>query len=114
VETVGPAVGFKFPMIQRRPRQRTTPPVRLGSDLARLLRLDTTTDKATHRTLDDVTFGEPVFVAHPDTNEEDDGVLPTIGSSSVTHWTEMATWGARWRDIFARITVPIAVPLGFH
>jgi beta,beta-carotene 9',10'-dioxygenase len=85
-----------------------------GSDLSRLIRLDTTTDNATKRSLDGVTFGEPVFVAHPDAIEEDDGVLLTVGSSSVTQGSEMTIWDARTLDIFARITVPIAIPLGFH
>jgi carotenoid cleavage dioxygenase-like enzyme len=85
-----------------------------GSDLSRLVRLDTMTDAVTHRSLDGVTFGEPVFVAHPEAIEEDDGVLLTVGSSPAAPGSEMTIWDARTLDTLARITVPIAIPLGFH
>jgi carotenoid cleavage dioxygenase-like enzyme len=114
METVGPAVGFEFPMIHYarvngRPHRYVW-----GSDLSRLVRLDTTTDDVTHRSLDGVTLGEPVFVPHPEATEEDDGVLLTVGSSSVKPGSEMTIWDARTLDTLARITVPIAIPLGFH
>ncbi len=114
METVGPSVGFEFPMIRYarvngRPHRYVW-----GSDLSRLVRLDTMTDEVTHRSLDSVTFGEPVFVAHPESIEEDEGVLLTVGSSSVAGGSEMTIWDARTLDVLARITVPIAIPLGFH
>jgi beta,beta-carotene 9',10'-dioxygenase len=114
METVGPAVGFEFPMIHYARANGRPHRYVWGSDLSRLVRLDTTTDDVTIRSLDDVTFGEPVFVAHPEAIEEDDGVLLTVGSSSVTQGSEMTIWDARTLDILARITVPIAIPLGFH
>ena len=114
METVGPAVGFEFPKIHYARANGRPHRYVWGSDLSRLVRIDTTTDDATHRSLDGVTFGEPVFVAHPEAIEEDDGVLLTVGSSSVTQGSEMTIWDARTLDILARITVPIAIPLGFH
>jgi carotenoid cleavage dioxygenase-like enzyme len=113
-EAVGPTAGFEFPMIHYtrvngRPHRYVW-----GSDLARLVRLDTSTDDVTCRSLDGVTLGEPVFVPHPEGAEEDDGVLLTVGSSSVTQGSEMTIWDARTLDTLARITVPIAIPLGFH
>jgi beta,beta-carotene 9',10'-dioxygenase len=114
LETVGPAVGFEFPAIHYARANGRPHRYVWGSDLTRLVRLDTTTDDATHRSLDGVTFGEPVFVAHPEATEEDDGVLLTVGSSSVTQGSEMTIWDARTLDTLARITVPIAIPLGFH
>ncbi len=85
-----------------------------GSDLSRLVRVDTLTDSVTHKSLDGLTFGEPVFVARPGAIEEDDGVLLTVGSSSLEYGSEMTIWDARTLETMARITVPIAIPLGFH
>jgi beta,beta-carotene 9',10'-dioxygenase len=114
METVGPAVGFEFPMINYGRVNGRRHRYVWGSDLSRLMRLDTRTDERTHRSLDGITFGEPVFVAHPQGTDEDDGVLLTVGSSSVTKGSEMTIWDARTLDTFARITVPIEIPLGFH
>lgn len=114
METVGPTVGFEFPMIHYTRTNGRPHRYVWGSDLSRLVRLDTMTDAASHRSLDGVTFGEPVFVAHPGSVEEDDGVLLTVGSSAVTAGSEMTIWDARTLDTLARITVPIAIPLGFH
>jgi beta,beta-carotene 9',10'-dioxygenase len=114
METVGPPMGFEFPTIHYARANGRPHRYVWGSDLSQLVRLDTTTGDATHRSLDGVTFGEPVFVAHPEAIEEDEGVLLTVGSSSVTQGGEMTIWDARTLDILARITVPIAIPLGFH
>jgi beta,beta-carotene 9',10'-dioxygenase len=114
METVGPALGFEFPTIHYARANGRPHRYVWGSDLSRLVRLDTTTDDVTHRLLDGVTFGEPVFVASPQATEEDDGVLLTVGRSPITQGSEMTIWDARTLDIFARITVPIAIPLGFH
>ncbi len=114
MEIVAPAVGFEFPMIHYARANGRPHRYVWGSDLSRLVRLDTARDEATHCSLDGVTFGEPVFVAHPEATEEDDGVLLTVGSSSATQGSEMTIWDARTLDILARITVPIAIPLGFH
>lgn len=85
-----------------------------GSDLTRLVRVDTLTDSVTVRSLDDLTFGEPVFVPNPEAVDEDDGVLLTVGTSARTPGSELTIWNARTLEILARITVPIAIPLGFH
>jgi beta,beta-carotene 9',10'-dioxygenase len=114
METVNPSVGFEFPMIHYTRTNGRPHRYVWGSDLSRLVRLDTMTDAVTHRSLDGVTFGEPVFVAHPEAIEEDDGVLLTVGSSPAAPGSEMTIWDARALDALARITVPIAIPLGFH
>ena len=114
METIAPAVGFEFPMIHYARANGRSHRYVWGSDLSRLVRLDATTDDTTHRSLNGVTFGEPVFVPRPQATEEDDGVLLTVGSSSVTQGSEMTIWDARTLDILVRITVPIAIPLGFH
>jgi len=114
METIGSAVGFEFPTIHYARANGRPHRYVWGSDLSRLIRLDTMTDEAIHRSLDGFTFGEPVFVAHPEAIEEDDGVILTVGSSSATQGSEMTIWDARTLDILAQITVPIVIPLGFH
>jgi len=114
LETICPTVGFEFPTIHYTRANGRPHRYVWGSDLSRLVRLDTMTDGVTHRSLDGVTFGEPVFVANPQGDEEDDGVLLTVGTSSIAQGSEMTIWDARTLDILTRITVPIAIPLGFH
>jgi len=114
METVGPGVGFEFPTIHYARANGRPHRYVWGSDLSRLVRIDTKTDEATHRSLEGITFGEPVFVVHPEAIEEDDGVLLTVGSSAVTQASEMTVWDARTLNILAQITVPILIPLGFH
>jgi carotenoid cleavage dioxygenase-like enzyme len=114
MEVVGAGVGFEFPAthharVNARPHRYVW-----GSDLSRLVRVDTLTDGVTQRSLDDLTFGEPVFVPNPDAIEEDDGVLLTVGSSPRTPGSELTVWDARTLETLARIRVPIALPLGFH
>jgi beta,beta-carotene 9',10'-dioxygenase len=114
METVGPAVGFEFPTIHYARVNGRPHRYIWGSDLSRLIRLDTMTAELTHRSLEGVTIGEPVFIPHPEATEEDQGVLLTVGSWSNTAGSELTIWDARTLDIAARITVPIAIPLGFH
>jgi carotenoid cleavage dioxygenase-like enzyme len=114
MEVIGAGAGFEFPTLHHgrvngRPHRFVW-----GSDLSRLVRVDTLTDSVTQRSLDGLTFGEPVFVAHPQGVEEDEGVLLTVGSSSLKQGSEMTIWNARTLETMARITVPIAIPLGFH
>jgi beta,beta-carotene 9',10'-dioxygenase len=114
METIAPNVGFEFPTINYARANGRRHRYVWGSDLSRLVRIDTSTDEVTHRSLDDVTFGEPIFVAHPEGTEEDDGALLTVGCSAATQRSEMTIWDARTLDTLARLTVPITIPLGFH
>jgi carotenoid cleavage dioxygenase-like enzyme len=114
MDTVGPPAGFEFPMIHYARANGRRHRYIWGSDLSCLIRFDTTTDDTTQRSLDGVTFGEPVFVARPEGDEEDDGVLLTVGSSAISEGSEMTIWDARTLDVLARIIVPITIPMGFH
>ena len=111
---VGAGVGFEFPTthytrVNGRPHRFVW-----GSDLSRVVRVDTLTDGVTQRSLDGLIFGEPVFVPNPDATEEDDGVLLTVGSAPQLPGSELTIWDARTLESIARIKVPIALPLGFH
>jgi carotenoid cleavage dioxygenase-like enzyme len=114
MQAVCPTVGFEFPTIHYSRANGRPHRYVWGSDLTRLVRLDTMTDSVTQNALDDVTFGEPVFVPHPDAVNEDDGVLLTVGSSSSRQGSELTIWDACTLETLARITVPIAIPIGFH
>lgn len=59
-------------------------------------------------------FGEPVFVARPHGEEEDDSVLLTVGSAQEADSAQLAVIDARTMTPLARATVASAIPLGFH
>jgi carotenoid cleavage dioxygenase-like enzyme len=60
-------------------------------------------------------FGEPVFVARPGGEREDDGVLVAVGSaSSGATCSAMAVLDAATLEVRAWAEVPLPVPLGFH
>jgi carotenoid cleavage dioxygenase-like enzyme len=114
METVGADVGFEFPVIHYVRTNGRPHRYIWGSDLSGLVRVDTRTDYVMRRSLDGITFGEPLFVARPESSEEDDGVLLTVGSRPLSQGSEMTIWDARTLEILARIKVPVSIPLGFH
>jgi len=59
-------------------------------------------------------FGEPVFVARPHGESEDDGVLLTVGSARDAETSVLAIVDAQSMTPIVRATVPSAIPLGFH
>jgi len=59
-------------------------------------------------------FGEPLFVARPHGEGEDDGVLLSVGSARDDESSVLAVIDARTMAAVARVTVPSAIPLGFH
>jgi carotenoid cleavage dioxygenase-like enzyme len=59
-------------------------------------------------------FGEPVFVARPGSEREDDGVLVTVGSHTNADRSAMVVLDAGTLDVKAWAEVPLPIPLGFH
>jgi len=59
-------------------------------------------------------FGEPLFVADPQGEGEDDGVLLSVGSARDADAAVLAVVDARTMAPLARATVASAIPLGFH
>ena len=59
-------------------------------------------------------YGEPLFVTRPHGEDEDDGVLLTVGSARDAESSVLAVIDARTMTPLARATVPSAIPLGFH
>uniref|UniRef100_UPI0028AAA07C carotenoid oxygenase family protein n=1 Tax=Massilia sp. TaxID=1882437 RepID=UPI0028AAA07C len=59
-------------------------------------------------------FSEPLFVARPHGEGEDDGALLSVGSARDDESSVLAVIDARTMAAVARATVPSAIPLGFH
>jgi beta,beta-carotene 9',10'-dioxygenase len=59
-------------------------------------------------------FGEPLFVARPGGEAEDDGVLLTVGAAQDTESSILAIIDARSMALLAKAEVPCSIPLGFH
>jgi carotenoid cleavage dioxygenase-like enzyme len=57
-------------------------------------------------------FGEPLFVPRPGAEQEDDGVLLTVGSNANRAALAVVDAGTLEPVAWARIEVPL--PLGFH
>ncbi len=61
-----------------------------------------------------LTWGEPVFVSHPEAHAEDDGILLTLGHHSRRDLSVLAVLDARSLEPRARCEVALSLPLGFH
>jgi carotenoid cleavage dioxygenase-like enzyme len=59
-------------------------------------------------------FGEPLFVARPQGDSEDDGVLLSVGSAKDSETSVLAVIDAKTMESVASAQVPSAIPLGFH
>lgn len=59
-------------------------------------------------------FGEPIFVARPKSEREDDGVIVTVGSHVESSRSAMAVLDARSLEVRAWAEIPLSIPLGFH
>lgn len=79
-----------------------------------LVKTDLDTGRSTAFGDEPYVFGEPVFVARPHGESEDDGVLLTVGSARDAETSELAVVDARTMTPIVRATVPSAIPLGFH
>lgn len=58
--------------------------------------------------------GEPVFVASPSTNKEDDGVILSMVLNAKSHYTFLIILDAQSFSEIARINLPHIIPFGFH
>jgi len=59
-------------------------------------------------------YGEPVFVSRPGGDDEDDGVLLSVGVNAHADESALAILDARSMALLASVEVPGAIPLGFH
>lgn len=59
-------------------------------------------------------YGEPVFVGRPGGDDEDDGVLLSVGVHAHADESALAILDARSMALLASVEVRGAIPLGFH
>ena len=57
---------------------------------------------------------EPVYVAHPNSNEEDDGVIIAPVYDSTDSTTELIVWDAKTLTVLARFDNKVKVPFTIH
>jgi beta,beta-carotene 9',10'-dioxygenase len=79
-----------------------------------IVKVDVRTGKAGVFSDGERIYGEPVFVSRPGGNDEDDGVLLSVGTGKRTETAALAIIDARTMELVARADVPGAIPLGFH
>ncbi len=84
----------------------------LAGDGADLCKLDLETGAQQTFGEAGVVFGEPVFVARPGAEREDDGVVLTVGSTPER--AQLAVLDAASFEPLARARVELPIPLGFH
>jgi carotenoid cleavage dioxygenase-like enzyme len=59
-------------------------------------------------------FGEPLFVSRPGGDDEDDGVLLTVGAAQNAESSILAVIDAKTMALLASAKVQSSIPLGFH
>jgi carotenoid cleavage dioxygenase-like enzyme len=114
--------GFEFPSTNyRRVNGRdyrfafgaTVVPRQSGYD-SRVVKVDVTNGTTQSYATGIDVFGEPIFVANPNGNAEDDGVLVAVGSREGADVATLAVIDAKTMELLASAEVASAIPLGFH
>ena len=80
----------------------------------RIVRIDTEAETSTHWCQSGCYPGEPVFVARPNADSEDDGVLLSIVFDAARGTSGLLVLDAQTLDEVARADVPHHIPFGFH
>jgi carotenoid cleavage dioxygenase-like enzyme len=112
------AYGFEFPSVSYRKKNGQRHGVAWGARIganassSSVVRWDGASEKTFEE--DGYVFGEPVFVARPESSAEDDGVIVTVGSHRTLDRSALLVLDARTLDVLARAEVPLPIPLGFH
>ena len=79
-----------------------------------IVKVDLDTGDATPFSDESHIFGEPLFVARPHADAEDDGVLLTVGSARDRESSVLAVVDAKTMALVASAQVASSIPLGFH
>src|SRR6185295_20235062 len=85
-----------------------------GAYTSDIVKIDLETGGSKSFSHDTHIFGEPLFVSRPGGEDEDDGVLVTVGSSQDADSSVLAIIDARTMTRVAIAQVPGSIPLGFH
>jgi len=112
------AKGFEFPSVSYRrvngKRHEIAWGARVGDGgrSGEIVRIDGRGERTFHES--GFVFGEPVYVARPQSDAEDDGVVLSVGSHVDAMRSAMAVLDARTLDVLAWAEIPLPIPLGFH
>jgi len=82
--------------------------------LEKIARIDTETGESTAWSQPGCYPGEPVFVAEPGAEAEDDGVLLSVVLDAQAESSFLLVLDAATLEPLARAVVPHVIPLGFH
>jgi len=85
-----------------------------GGWLEKIARIDTETGESTAWSQPGCYPGEPVFVAEPGAEAEDDGVLLSVVLDARAESSVLLVLDAATLEPLARAVVPHVIPLGFH
>ena len=85
-----------------------------GAYTSAIVKVDLETGRSTSFSDPALIFGEPLFVARPQGDSEDDGVLLSVGSAKNSETSLLAVIDARTLALVASAEVPSSIPLGFH
>ncbi len=116
-------VGFEFPsinykLVSGRPHRFTygaaDGPQPGGAYASAIIKVDLETGQSKSFSDGIHVFGEPLFVSRPRGEDEDDGVLLTVGAAQNAESSVLAIIDARSMALVASATVLSSIPLGFH
>ncbi|MDG2047308.1 MAG: carotenoid oxygenase family protein [Halioglobus sp.] len=79
-----------------------------------LIKVDVEQKKDVKYYRDNCYFGEPIFVAHPDTPTEDDGVVMSLAFDAVKNQSLLVVLDAQSFTELAHAYIPIPIPFGLH
>jgi carotenoid cleavage dioxygenase-like enzyme len=85
-----------------------------GGWLERIVRIDTTDGATLSWSQPGCYPGEPVFVAHPEAEREDDGALLSVVLDATLGTSFLLVLDASDLSELARAQVPHHIPFGFH
>jgi beta,beta-carotene 9',10'-dioxygenase len=85
-----------------------------GAYTSAIVKVDLETGRSTSFSEPALIFGEPLFVARPQGDSEDDGVLLSVGSAKSSETSLLAVLDAKTLALLASAEVPSSIPLGFH
>ncbi len=85
-----------------------------GAYASEIVKVDIQTGTSKSFGDDALIFGEPLFVSRPQGDDEDDGVLVSVGSAKNSETSVLAVIDAKSMALLASAEVPNSIPLGFH
>lgn len=85
-----------------------------GAYTSAIVKVDLETGTSQSFSDDTLIFGEPLFVSRPQGDDEDDGVLLSVGAAKESETSILAVVDAKTMTLIASAEVASSIPLGFH